>query len=68
MSETRAEQMAEKLRAFEKWADRVKPEDLRDADPETSRQIVKTLEDDPEIDSLIEEARRAALREEHESA
>ena len=68
MSETRAEQMAEKLRAFEKWADRVKPEDLRDADPEASRQIVKTLEDDPEIDSLIEEARRAALREERESA
>ena len=68
MSETRAEQMAEKLRAFEKWADRVKPEDLRDADPETSRQIVKTLEDDPEVDRIIDEARRAALREERESA
>ena len=68
MSETRAEQMDEKLRAFEKWADRVKPEDLRDADPETSRQIVKTLEDDPEVDRIIDEARRAALREERESA
>ena len=68
MSETRAEQMAEKLRAFEKWADRVKPEDLKEADPETSREIIKVLEDDPEVDRLIEEARRAALPEERESA
>ena len=68
MSDNRAEQMAEKLRAFEKWADRVKPEDLNEADPETSRQIVKALEGDPEIDKLIEEARRAALRAERDSA
>ena len=68
MSETPAEQMAQKLRAFEKWADRVKPEDLKEAHPEASRQIVKALEDDPEIDRLIEDARRAALREERESA
>ena len=68
MSETRAEQTAEKLRAFEKWADRVKPEDLKEADPETSRQIIKVLEGDPEIDRLIEEARPAALRAERESA
>ena len=68
MSEIRAEHMAEKLRAFEKWADRVKPEDLKEADPEASRQIVKALEGDPEIDRIIDEARRAALREERESA
>ena len=43
-------------------------EDLKEAHPEASRQIVKALEDDPEIDRLIEEARRAALREERESA
>ena len=68
MSETRAEQMAEKLRAFEKWADRVKPEDLKEADPEASRQIVKALEGDPEIDRTIDAARRAAPQEERESA
>ena len=68
MSKTRAEQTAEKLRAFEKWADRVKPEDLKEADPETSREIIKVLEDDPEVDRLIEEAGRAALREKRESA
>ena len=57
----RAEYLAEKLREFEEWADRVKPEDLKVSGP--SREIAKLVENDPEVDRLIEEARRAALRE-----
>ena len=68
MSKTRTEQTTEKLRAFEEWADRVKPEDLSEADPETSREIIEVLKDDPEVDRLIEAARQAALREKRESA
>lgn len=68
MSQTWEEWLAEKLAAFEEWADRVKPEELKVADPERSREIVKLLDDDPEVDRLIEEARQAALRERRESA
>ena len=62
------EWVAEKLAAFEEWADRVKPEELRLADPERSRELVKLLDDDPEVDRLIEEARQAARQERRESA
>ena len=68
MSQTRDEWLAEKLAAFEEWAERVKPEELKVVDPERSREIVKLLDADPEVDRLIEEARRAALRERRESA
>ena len=61
MSMDRAEYLAEKLRAFEEWADRVKPEDLKISGH--SREIAKLVEDNPAVDDLIEEARRAALRE-----
>ena len=68
MSQTREEWLAEKLAAFEDWAERVKPEELKVADPERWREILKLLDDDPEVDRLIEEARRAALQEGRESA
>ena len=57
----RAEYLAEKLREFEEWADRVKPEDLKVSG--RSREIAKLVENDPEVCRLIEEARRAAQRE-----
>ena len=68
MSQTREEWLAEKLAAFEEWAERVKPEELKVVDPERSREMIKLLDDDPEVDRLIEEARRAALQERRESA
>ena len=68
MSQTREEWLAEKLASFEEWADRVKPEELKEADPERSQAIVKLLDDDPEVDRLIEEARQAALQKRRESA
>lgn len=68
MSQTRSEWLAEKLAAFEDWAERVKPEELREADPERSREIIKRLEGDPEVNRLIERAGRAAHRERRESA
>lgn len=68
MSQTREEWLAEKLATFEDWAERVKPEELKEADPERSQEIIKLLDDDPEVDRLIEEARRAALQERRESA
>ena len=68
MSQTRSEWLAEKLAAFEDWAEHVKPERLTQADPEKSREIIKQLEDDPDVDRLIEQARRTALQERRESA
>ena len=65
MSQTWEEWLAEKLAAFEEWAARVKPEELKVHD--RSEEIVKLLDDDPEVDRLIEEARRAALQERRES-
>lgn len=66
MSQTREEWLAEKLAAFEEWADRVKPEELKVHG--RSEEMIKLLDDDPEGDRLIEEARQAALRERRESA
>ena len=57
----RVEYLAEKLRAFDEWADRVKPEDLKVSGH--SREIAKLVENNSAVDDMIEEARRAALRE-----
>ena len=40
MSKTRAE----RLKAFERWADRVTPEELQDADPEIARKVLEALD------------------------
>ena len=61
MSQTEAEWRAEKLAAFEDWAERVKPEELTMRD--RSEEFVKLLDDDPEVDRLIEEARRNAYQD-----
>lgn len=66
MSQTRAEWLAEKLREFEEWADRVKPEELRVHG--RSEQMVKLLDDDPEVDRLIAEAQQAAVHDGREPA
>ena len=60
MSANRSEYLAKKLREFEEWADRVAPEDLKVSG--RSEEMARLLDDDPEVDRLIEEARRAALR------
>lgn len=41
MSRTRAE----RLEALEHWAERVKPEDLKEADPPVVQQILSAVED-----------------------
>lgn len=66
MSQTREEWLAEKLAAFEEWADRVTPEELKVHG--RSDELVRLLDGDPEVDRLIEEARQAALQERRESA
>ena len=61
MSQTRAEWLAEKLREFEQWADRVKAEELRVHG--RSEEMVNFLDDDPDVDRLIAEARSTALQQ-----
>ena len=53
MSKTRAE----RLEAFERWADRVAPEELRDADPDIARAIIESLENQAGVDEAIAAAR-----------
>ena len=43
MSETRAERLEE----FERWAEKVRPEDLREADTEIVEGILAAIEDRP---------------------
>ncbi len=66
MSQPREEWLAEKLAAFEEWAERVKPEELKVHG--RSEEMIELLDDDPEVDRLIEEARQAARQERRESA
>lgn len=54
MTKTRTE----RLEALERWADRVEPEELRDADPEVAREIVESLEGRADVDGPIATARR----------
>ena len=53
MSKTRAE----KLEAFERWADRVAPEELRAADPDVVSKIVESLDSRADADEAIATAR-----------
>lgn len=66
MSQPREEWLAEKLAAFEEWAERVKPEELKVHG--RSEEMIELLDDDAEVDRLIEEARQAARQERRESA
>ena len=45
MSETRDELHAEKLEAYERWAERVKPEELQEADPESAKRVLAAVDD-----------------------
>ena len=52
--------LAERVEALEKWADRVAPEELRDADPEATRQILELLEGSPDADEATAAAQHSA--------
>ena len=53
---------------FERWADRVKPEDLKDADPEVSREILELLDECAEVDDVIADSSRTARPQQRNSA
>ena len=53
MSKTRAE----RLKAFERWADRVAPEDLRAADPDVVKKILESLDGTADADEATATAR-----------
>ena len=59
MNRTRAARAAN----LEKWADRVKPEDLKDADPEDSREILDLLDRSCEVEDLFTNAPHTDLRQ-----
>ena len=50
MSKTRAE----RLEAFERWAARVKPEELREADPAIAKKVLEALEDYADTDECAD--------------
>ena len=64
VSRTRTEQ----VKNLERWADRVKPEDLRDADPAVSQEIIEVLDDCAEADKAITAASLAARPQRRDSA
>jgi hypothetical protein len=58
MTKTRAERAA----ALERWADRVDPDALTEADTEALRQIAELVEERDEVDHKLLDAIRSARR------
>lgn len=48
---------------MEKWADRAEPEDLNDANPEDSREILELLDESADVANLLAHAPDTDLRQ-----
>ena len=59
---------AERAVNVDRWADRVKPEDLKDANPEVSREILELLDECAEEEELIADAPGTARPQQRDSA